>query len=69
MPPVGNGMSSPIFRVIKLEDFGKMTKFVLNAARGGFEHWVDVRGNGATARVETHSKNKEGHVPTACKHE
>ena len=62
-------MSSPIFRVIKLEDFGNMTKFVLNAARGGFELWVDVGENEATARVETHSKNKEGHVPTACKHE
>ena len=28
-------MSLSTFTVIKLEDFGNMTKFLLNAARGG----------------------------------
>ena len=65
-PTLGTGMSSPTFTVTKLIDFGNMTKFLLNAARGGFEHCIDVWEKWGHSECRNTQQEKKG--PTAHNH-
>jgi len=45
LPPVGS-LADADRRILKINDFNYVTRFVVEAARGGFSHWFVEYGTG-----------------------